>query len=135
MSRENVEVLRRLYDQFERGDFWALGDAYDPDVEWRWSRSGRALVGGTTYRGRSEVLGAMREWLRGWDWFRVSAEEFIDAGDSVVVVVRADAKLKGGRGDVTDNWADVYTLRDGKIVVMEAFDSRADAVRAAGVEA
>jgi ketosteroid isomerase-like protein len=36
---------------------------------------------------------------------------------------------------VTDNWADVYTLRDGKIVVMEAFDSRADAMRAAGVEA
>jgi ketosteroid isomerase-like protein len=134
MSQHDVELLRRLYAEFERGNFWAFPDAYDPEMEWRWSRSGRALVGGATYKGRAEVLSAMREWLRGWDWFRISAQEFIDTGERVVVVVRAQARLKDGKGEIIDNWADVYTLRDGKIVVMEAFDNRRDALRAAGVE-
>jgi ketosteroid isomerase-like protein len=133
MSEQNVELLRRLYAEFERGNFWELAELYDPDLEWRWSRSGRALVGGATYRGRSEVLAAMREWLSGWESFRVSPQEFIDAGARVVVVVRAHATLKDGAGEIVDNWADVYTLREGKIVAMEAFDDRREAMRAAGL--
>ena len=43
------------------------------------------------------------------------------------------AELKGGRGEVNDRQADVITVRDGKIVRMETFDGRADAMQALGL--
>jgi ketosteroid isomerase-like protein len=39
MSRENVEVVRRLYEAFSRRDNESPFSVYDPDIEWDMSRS------------------------------------------------------------------------------------------------
>jgi ketosteroid isomerase-like protein len=134
MSKENVEVVRRLFAEWERGNFWAMTELYAPDVEWHWSRHARALRGGSaSYRGLEEIGAAMQDWLSDWGWFRVSADEFIDAGDHVVVMTQVHARLKGDRGEVRDHQADVITVRDGKIVRMETFDGRLEALEALGL--
>ena len=134
MSQENVELVRALFGEWGRGNFWAMTELYAPDVEWRWSRHARALRGGrASYTGLAEIAAAMQEWLEDWGWFRVSAEEFIDAGDHVVVLSEVSARLEGGRGEVRDHQADVITIRKGRIVRMETFDDRAEALEAVGL--
>jgi ketosteroid isomerase-like protein len=134
MSQQNVELVRRLFAEWEKGRFWDMTDVYAPDVEWRWSRHAAMLRSGSaTYRGLPAIGTAMREWVSEWGLFRLTAEEFIDAGDHVVVLSMVHAELKEARGEVHDRQADVITFRDGKIVRMETFDARADAMEALGL--
>ena len=134
MSDENVELVRNLYAEWQQGNFWTTTDVYAPDVEWQWSRHTAMLRSGkASYRGLEEIGDAMREWVRDWGLFRLTPEEFIDAGDHVVVLSEVHAELKEGRGEVHEHQADVITFRDGKIVRMETFDGRADALKALGL--
>ena len=90
-----------------------MTELYAPDVEWRWSRQARILRSRSdSYRGLPEIGAAMREWVSDWGLFRLSAKEFIDAGDHVVVLSEVYAELKGGRGEVNDRQADVITVRE-----------------------
>ena len=133
MSQENVELVRRLYSEWEKGNFW-WADLYDPDVEWQWSSAAKAVRGGAaSYKGLEEIGAAMREWVREWGWWSISAEKLIDAGDRVVVVTTLHASLKDERGEVHDQGADVITLRDGKVIRMEIFDTPEEALEAAGL--
>jgi hypothetical protein len=89
MSRENVELMRGVHDHLARGDFWALAPLLDDAVEWEWGRGYAALAGGPrTYRGPDTVEAATKEWLAAWEWFAIEPEEFIDAGEHVVVLTR-----------------------------------------------
>ena len=133
MSQENVEVVRSLYSEWEKGRFWSV-DLYAPDVEWHWSSAAKAVRGGAaSYKGLEEIGAAMREWVRDWGWWSISAEEFVDAGDRVVVMTTLHARLKDGRGEVHEQGADVITLRDGKVVRMEVFDTPEEALEAVGL--
>jgi ketosteroid isomerase-like protein len=133
MPQENVEVVRRLYGEFERGNFLGVAQLLDPGVEWQWSRRSTALIGGKSFRGLEQVEAGIREWLIDWEWFSVIGEEFIDAGDHVVVKARTEARLRDGRGAVPDHHTDVITVRDHKVLRMETFDDRSDALEAAGL--
>ena len=104
-------------------------------MEWHWSGSVRVVRGGSeTFKGISEISAATREWVKAWDWWAVSADEFIDAGDHVVVPCTVHARLKDGRGEIHQHEAQVLTIHDGMIVRMEGFDTRTDALGAIGFE-
>ena len=75
MSRENVELVRKLYAEWEQGRFWTMTELYAPDVEWRWSRQARILRSRSdSYRGLPEIGAAMREWVSDWGLFRPQRE-------------------------------------------------------------
>jgi ketosteroid isomerase-like protein len=133
MSEDNVELVRGLYARWAKGDFWSA-DLYAPEVEWHWSSASKAVRGGSAnYRGLEEIGAAMLEWVKEWGWWSISAEKLIDAGDRVVVLTTLHARLKDGRGEVHDDGADVITLRDGRIIRMDIFDTPEEALRAAGL--
>ena len=133
MSQENVEIVRGLYSEWEKGNFWSA-DLYAPDVEWHWSSAAKAVRGGAaSYKGLDEIGAAMREWVTEWGWWSISADKLIDVGDRVVVVTTLRASLKGGRGEVHDQGADVITLRDGKVICMEIYDTPEEALGAVGL--
>jgi ketosteroid isomerase-like protein len=75
----------------------------------------------------------MAEWLATWDSFRSEAEEFIDAGDRVVVYVHLRGVLKGSPFEVESKQADVYTFLDGKIIRIENYSDRAEALEGVGL--
>jgi ketosteroid isomerase-like protein len=129
MSEENVEIVRRVLAEYERGNFWVL-DPFDPNVRVRWL---------DTVGAQPETVGSQEavEFLKGW--FEVqkdlslTAERLIDAGDQVVAI----AVWRGiGRasGAVTE-WrqAQVWTLRDGKVTSIVGYKDSADALEAAGL--
>jgi ketosteroid isomerase-like protein len=57
-------------------------------------------------------------------------EEFVDLGDSVVVTVRLRGRGRGSGVEIDALFYDVYTLRDGKIVRMDQFTERSEALEA-----
>ena len=132
VSRENVEIMRGIYGELARGNFWALAPLLDPEVEWVWAPEYRRLVGDRVYQGPEGVETATREWFEAWDRYSLEAEDFIDAGESVVVLSHGHARTKQGV-ELEHRGAEVWTLRDGKVVRMRAYGHRADALEAAGL--
>jgi len=132
MSRENVEVLRRGLEAFNRGDLDGALDMYDPQVEVKTLLSGSA-------RGREQVRAVVEQRQNEMGPVRYLPEAFIDAGETVVGVVRAiDARgrLSGIRD--RDFAADqllafVWTFRSGLVVRQEMFRTKSEALEAAGL--
>jgi ketosteroid isomerase-like protein len=130
MSRENVELVARLYELNERGEFDEMLDAADPDVEVDLSDR---LPDEGVLRGRD----AYRSYLEGgfevWADFRTEVEELLDAGDAVVALVRSVAVGEGSGAEVEERTAHVIWLRDGTPYRLKVFTSRTEALEAAGL--
>jgi ketosteroid isomerase-like protein len=84
MSEENVEVLRAIYSRFNEGDFRASVDLLDPHIVFLMMPDAPEQVS----VGVEAVAAAMRELFDTWADLTMKAEEFIPAGDSVLVSVR-----------------------------------------------
>jgi ketosteroid isomerase-like protein len=130
MSERNVEAVRRGYEAFARGDIAAAMDLFHPDVEWH----DPDRPGGGTYRGHEGVLRNMAEWLEGWEEFRLEPEEFLAAGDQVVVLVRQSGRGKGSGVEIEGPLAQVFRLREGKVVWARIYASREEALKSVGLQ-
>jgi len=128
MSQENVEIVRRTYAAFERGDISAVLDDADPGLV-----TYRADPEAATWHGPEGFLQALADWTEGFDQFSASAEEFIDAGDSVIVRVHQRARGHGSGVPVEADFWFVHTLSDGKITRLDMFASKGPALEAAGL--
>lgn len=107
----NLEIVRRSYAAFERGDLDAVLADLDPEIEWH---QAQGLPHGGLYRGRDEVRRNVFEPLDAewWSEFSALPDEILDAGDELVVLgrYRGTAKGTGKRLDVP--FVHVWTLRD-----------------------
>ena len=116
MSEENVNIMRQGYDAFNRGDIDAVMDLMDPEIEWQEPDVEGAPARGTHHGPEAvanNVFGSVEEH---WDEFQVVAEEFLDAGDRVVVLGHFRVRGKATGKSVDAPFAHVWTLRDGKVV-------------------
>ena len=131
MSQENVEIARAGAEHFRRtGDL--LWDRVNPEFVWDISTF-PAVMEKQTYHGREGFTEFMDAWLEAWDEWEVEPFEFIDAGDDVVQVSRLHGRAKGGGPSVEMVVAQVFTLRDGKVVWMRMYHSKAEALEAVGL--
>lgn len=134
MSDEDVERLRRLYVEWAKGNLWALPDVADPDIQWEWSEGLASLSGGPrVYRGLQEIGEATLEWLAAWDAYWMTAEEFIPAGDKVVVLMTVHARAAATDYVLEQRMAAVWTFRDGRAVRARYYDEPSQAFEAVGL--
>jgi ketosteroid isomerase-like protein len=121
MSQENVEIVRRflVVDVDE-----ALTYA-DPCIVWN-------PIEESSTQGHDAVRASLARWKGEWDDYKLMPEEFVDTGDRVVVTVRLGARGRGSGVEVDARFYDLYTLRDGKIVRMDQFTERSEALEAMG---
>jgi ketosteroid isomerase-like protein len=129
VSQENVEVVRRLWDAWQRGDLTAWLELTSDDLVSR----RRVGLDHSTYHGPEGFLEQAREWSEGFAEWSAAAEEFIDAGDQVVVRNRHT-----GRGEVSGvpvemHFFFVHTVSRGKIVEVDMFVNEREALEAAGL--
>jgi ketosteroid isomerase-like protein len=126
-----IEALRGAYAAFNRGDMDAAVEPLDADIEWI---EPAEFPGGGTYHGRDAVKRYLTQSREAWAEARSEPEEFLRAGNRIVVLVHARVRAKGS-GEWQDvRLADVYTIHNGKATQMRAFADRRDALRWAGVE-
>jgi ketosteroid isomerase-like protein len=119
MSKENVEIVLRFLSV---GVDEALADA-DPDIVWN-------PIEELPTQGHEAVRRSLAHWKAEWDNYEVRPEELVDMGDSVVATVRLRGRGRGSGVEIEACFFDVYTLRDGKIVRMDQFTERSDALAA-----
>jgi ketosteroid isomerase-like protein len=125
-----IEPLRTVYSAWKRGDFRARADVYDHDM-WGWSAEFPGLAG--VVRDSGPRSGRMLRWLSAWEHWRVEPEEYIAAGESVVVLTRYLGRGKGSGVEVDAPGAHLWRMRNGKAVRLEIFSSRERALDAAGL--
>jgi ketosteroid isomerase-like protein len=130
VSRENVEIVRRLIDHFnETGEpIWA---EIDPEVVWVIDPP--AWLAGT-YHGHGGFRTIMAGLAEAFDQVRAEVDDLIDAGDSVFAL--GGFRVRGALSGATapQQWgAVVFQLRDRRIVSYRAYFRRDEALEAVGI--
>ena len=129
MSEENVELVRAGIDAYNRRDLDAILQHMASDFVFDRSRSISLNRGVLT-------LDEFRRWMEEmWATFEVQrfeADEFIEAGESVVVPVTVHARGREGI-EAQAHTAVVYTFRDGAVTRMAMYNELQEALEAAGL--
>ena len=127
MSQENVEIVRELWDAYSHGAFdhvIALTDPYVVLV---------TLEEGPLY-GPDAVRANYARWMEAWEGEPdTSVEEVIGVGDHVFVIACFRGRGRGSGVRVTQRLYEVYTLRNGRILRVDEFSDRAEALEAVGL--
>jgi ketosteroid isomerase-like protein len=130
MSQENVEIVQRQSRAFNRGDLEEVFALTDPDFEW-WDRADDPGAG--VHRGRVGVMEMLAEVAQSIVELRIEPQEFIDAGDFVVVPVRVVGRGGASGAPFEEHEVQVFQLRDGKIVELREYREMEEALRAVGL--
>ena len=129
MSRENVEVVRRVYEAFGRGDAEAALSYFDPEVVMDASHR----VDGRIGHGHQELTAILTEWLGTWDEWREEVEETRDLGDRVLVISTQRGIGKGSGIEWENRFAMLYEVQSGKITRWTIYDDLREALQAVGL--
>jgi uncharacterized protein len=132
MSRENVELVRGGYEMFARGELEEVAALFSHDADVA-DAGGLGIAGTAAGRrtGRAGFLQATGEAAEAFDDYTVEAEEFIDAGDSVVVVARVSGRGRESGLEMEMRVAHLWTIRDGKVVHGDVYRTADEALEAA----
>jgi uncharacterized protein len=129
MSEANVEIVRRSFEAFNRGDLdAAFAEASDDVVTYR------DVPDASEFHGTDGFLAASAEWAEGFDDWTITPQEYIDAGaDRVMARVLQSARGKNSGVPISEDWWFVYTVRGGKLARLEIYAEREKAYEAAGL--
>jgi uncharacterized protein len=132
MSEENVNILREGYEAFNRGDIDAVTSIMDPNIEWQ-EPDVEGLPSGGTHHGPDAVVNdVFGPAVELWEDFGAVAEEFLDAGERVVVLGRFQGRGKESGRTLDAPFAHVWTLRDGKLVHHRNYTDTANHLKSLG---
>jgi uncharacterized protein len=130
MPRRGVDIVRRGYEAFNRGDLDAVVELMGPDFEWLPPQG--SLTAGT-YQGPDAVRREIVSWTEPFEDFRWEVEEIVEAGDHILVGGRMSGRGKTSGVEVGVDEYHVWTVRDGRPVRMQIYHDREEAVQAAGL--
>ena len=131
MSKENVKVVRAFHRTLEAEDREAWRECFHPDVEWDVTASG--MPAPDVYHGHAGIADFFRDWFSIWDELETEMLDVIDAGDTVVVTFRQWGRGRESGVPIDQDFFGVYDFADGKVKRFRLFESREDALAAAGL--
>ena len=127
MSQENLKLVRDLLEAVAAGGFDAAREFLHPDFE----MIQLPLHPEAGTYGAQAAEASMEAWMGSFEDFRWEAEEFIDAGDQVVVVVLEHGSARGGVA-LDHRVGTVYTVRDRPVARLAWFHEKEQALAAVG---
>jgi ketosteroid isomerase-like protein len=130
MAPDDAALLEAIYAEWGRGNWRPYFDFYDAEMEWGWSDEFPGLSG--VYKDQQDPNPRLRAWLSGWEDWRAEADDFLEFGDTVVVLASYYGRGKGSGVEIHQEGAHVFKLRDGKVVRLEIFASRKRAMESVG---
>src|ERR1700730_5808039 len=145
MSRANVEVVRR----FQPSPDVDIAVLARDDADWAAVREAAASVLHEDFAARVRTLddqapfllgvdglrSTWLDWLEPWESYRTEIDDVIDVGEERVLVLTRDyGRTVGSKAEVPLHGAGLYTMRDGKIALVEFLprDAALEAVRLSG---
>jgi ketosteroid isomerase-like protein len=130
MSQENVDKTADFIAAYNRRDFDAAIENFDPGVDWVLP----ARQDFDACRGPKQIIRFWQGIDETFDELRLDPQEFVDAGDRVAVRLRYFGRGKGSGVEIeTEMYHQVTTFRDGLIVRFDYVTSWQEALDLAGV--
>ena len=114
MSQENVDVIRRVYELWNRGDLSAAVEMLDQHVVWN---AYVYLPDSRTRHGAGEVQQWAGEFAEAWGEIQVQIERLEGVGDDLVLALVRMTGRGRGSGAAVESGVDghVWTVRDGTV--------------------
>ena len=132
MSQENVALIQGIYDGFAAGDVGAVLGAMSPDIVWNEAEN-FPYADGNPYVGPQAIAeGVFARCIGEWDGFAANPEEFLDAGDTVVVLGRYGGSCKATGRAMNPQMAHIWRVADGKAVGFQQYVDTLQVARATG---
>ena len=129
MSQESVALVRSIYDAFGKGDIPGVLGRMAPDMEWNEAEN-FPYADGSPYVGPDAIVSGVFMRLGGeWDGFAAVPEEFLDAGDTVVVLGRYKGKYKATGRTLDAQMVHVWRVKDGKTTHFQQYTDTLQAAR------
>ena len=119
-EQENLDVVRKGYEAFGRGDIPGLISLLDAQITWVTPGPADLPVAGTR-RGHQAVQEFFQTLSTVVDVVRFEPKDFIAQGERVVVLGDDTSRVKATGKTLEYRWAHVFTVRNGKVVAFEEF--------------
>jgi ketosteroid isomerase-like protein len=134
MASANLDLVRSIYANWERGDF-SSADWAHPDID-------LVLAGGPdpgSFTGLAQMAEAWRKWLSAWDAYHVAAEELRELDEErVLALISLSGRGRTSGVDLDEMRAksvNLWHLRDGKVIRLVAYADREQALADLGLAA
>jgi ketosteroid isomerase-like protein len=128
VSQENVDKTRAFIAAYNRRDFDAAVEFFDPEIDWVLPPHQRS----DSCKGPDEVKRFWKGLDETFDELRLDPQESVDAGDRVAVRLRYYGRGKeSGAAIETELYHQVTTFREGTMVRIEYFTDWDEALQAA----
>jgi ketosteroid isomerase-like protein len=127
VSREDVELVRAIYERWRRGD--GARELFDPEIDWSTPHPD-----GSAIRGREELLAFLRRYAGTWQDYRIELEEIRDVGEHRVLVLFSESGRGRGSGvEARVRPTGIWTVRDGRAISFKAYADRTAALKSVGL--
>jgi ketosteroid isomerase-like protein len=134
MSQENVEIVRRVFDDRENRGLQKTAETYwHPEIEYV---EDPRFPGASSYRGRDQVLRCWQGYLEvlgDEKDITVTVEDVFDAGERQVAFVRFRGHATASGVPYEYLWGYVVEVRDGRLASIRAYYRPEEALEAAGL--
>ena len=128
MSEENVEIVRRGFNAFQRGGPEALLELLSDNVIIY-----RAQPDGATLHGKAGFRDAVADWTEDFGEWQVLPQEFTDLGERVLVRVLQIARGRTSGVRAEEDWWFLFELTGSKVSKLSFYSNPAEALEAAGL--
>ena len=129
MSQANVEVIQRGFEHF-----MATGEPHWEALHEEVEVHDHDTMDQGDYRGHAGLGRWLEDWSAVWSDFSMAPEEFLDVGDEVVMFVYMKATGVSTGLTLERQDAMVFAVRDAKVVRLDYYNNRTDALKAVGLE-
>jgi ketosteroid isomerase-like protein len=131
MSQENVEIVRRGTDAYNRGDLDGILENWAPDAVLDWSNSLGFDAG--VYRGHGDIRAHWQRLFEAFDEVRIELVDPIEVEGDLLIVENL-GYLRGRDGiEVQTRSAWLITIRDGALTSFTLYQTKQEALEAAGL--
>jgi ketosteroid isomerase-like protein len=121
MAQDNVQLIRGLYEAFGKGDISTVLGQMDEDIEWREAEN-FIYADQNPYVGPQAVLdGVFMRFAAEWDAFTVTPEEWLDAGNHVVVLGTYTGRHKATSRAIRAQFAHVWAVRGTRVLRFQQY--------------
>ena len=129
MSKENVELVQAIYAAFGAGDVPGVVARMSPEIVWNEAEN-FPYADRNPYLGPEAILtGVFARLGTDWDGFAAVPDEYLDAGDTVVVLGRYHGTYQATGETLDAQLVHVWRLEDGKAVAFQQYTDTLQAAR------